>query len=305
MSRHFLAYSSVFLGLIGCDLHSPALQQDRLTSLGSAQTHATATRVNGEIRRRSVTIDGVALSVLEAGTGDPIIFVHGVVTTSNIFPKYLNAYSPDFRGIAVDLRGYGDSQKPDNGFTINQFSKDLIALADKLEIEKPVWVGVSMGGMILQQLALDYPDRVRALVLVSTTDGAMVLDKDLPTIGKPRDFSEVSRNIIVESFPQGTPPALYQPLLDRIPSWNGTVLREALTSMAQANVHGRINKITAPTLVIVGAKDDVATPLIAREIQAQIAGAQLVEFNTGHFMMAEDPERFRTVLGEFLRTLKR
>lgn len=83
-------------------------------------------------------------SVLEAGTGDPIIFVHDVVTTSNIFPKYLNAYSPDFRGIAVDLRGYGDSQKPDNGFTITQFSKDLIALTDKLGIEKPIWVGVSI-----------------------------------------------------------------------------------------------------------------------------------------------------------------
>lgn len=305
MARRLFMASSLLFGLLGCDLHSPALQQDRLTSLGSAQTHATATRVNGEIRRRSVTIDGVSLSILEAGTGDPIIFVHGVVTTSNIFPKYLNAYSPDFRGIAVDLRGYGDSQKPAGGFTIAQFAKDLIALADKLEIEKPVWVGVSMGGMILQQLALDYPERVRALVLVSTTDGAMVLDKDLPTIGNPRDFREVSRQIIAESFPPGTPSTLYQPLLDRIPSWNGTVLREALTSMAQANVHGRINKITAPTLVVVGAKDDVATPLIAREIQAQIAGAQLVEFNTGHFMMAEDPERFRTVLGEFLQTLKR
>lgn len=305
MARHFFLFSSVLFGLIGCDLHSPALQQDRLTSLGSAQSHATATRVNGEIRRRSVTIDGVSLSILEAGTGDPIIFVHGVVTTSNIFPKYLNAYSPDFRGIAIDLRGYGDSQKPASGFTIAQFSKDLIALADKLEIEKPVWVGVSMGGMILQQLALDYPERVRALVLVSTTDGAMVLDKDLPTIGNPRDFREVSKNIIVESFPPGTPSTLYQPLLDRIPTWNGTVLREALTSMAQANVHGRINKIAAPTLVVVGAKDDVATPLIAREIQTQIPGAQLVEFNTGHFMMAEDPERFRTALGEFLQTLKR
>lgn len=183
--------SSLFLALIGCDLHSPALQQDRLTSLGSAQTHATTTRVNGEIRRCSVTIDGVSLSILEAGTGNPIIFVHGVVTTSNIFPKYLSAYSPDFRGIAVDLRGYGDSQKPDSGFTITQFAKDLIALADKLGIEKPVWVGVSMGGMILQQLALDYPEHVRALVLVSTTDGVMVLDKDLPTIGNPRDFREV------------------------------------------------------------------------------------------------------------------
>ncbi|MEY4529023.1 MAG: hypothetical protein RL768_2742 [Nitrospirota bacterium] len=305
MTRRILLCSSLLFGFTGCDLHSPALQQDRLTSLGSAQTHATATRVNGEIRRRSVTIDGVSLSILEAGIGDPIIFVHGVVTTSNIFPKYLNAYSPDFRGIAVDLRGYGDSQKPDSGFTVKQFSTDLIALADKLGIDKPVWVGVSMGGMILQQLALDYPERVRALVLVSTTDGAMVLDKDLPTIGNPRDYREVSTNIIVESFPQGTPSTLYQPLLDRIPTWNGTVLREALTSMAQSNVHGRLHTITAPTLVIVGAKDDVATPAIARGIQAQIAGAQLVEFNTGHFMMAEDPERFRTVLREFLQTLKR
>ncbi|MEK7763228.1 MAG: alpha/beta hydrolase, partial [Nitrospirota bacterium] len=293
MARRFFLASSLLLGMTGCDLHSPALQQDRLTSLGSAQTHATATRVNGEITRRSVTIDGVSLSVLEAGTGDPIIFVHGVVTTSNIFAKYLSAYSPDFRGIAVDLRGYGDSQEPESGFTITQFPKDLIALADKLGIERPIWVGVSMGGMILQQLALDYPDRVRALVLVSTTDGAMVLDKDLPTIGNPRDFRDVSKSIIVESFPQGTPSTLYQPLLDRIATWNGTVLREALTSMAQANVHGQLHKITTPTLVIVGAKDDVATPAIARGIQAQIAAAQLVEFNTGHFMMAEDPERFR------------
>ena len=305
MARRFFLASSLLLGMTGCDLHSPALQQDRLTPLGSAQTHATATRVNGEIRRRSVTIDGVSLSILEAGTGDPIIFVHGVVTTSNIFAKYLSAYSPDFRGIAVDLRGYGDSQKPDSGFTIKQFSKDLIALADKLEIEKPIWVGVSMGGMILQQLALDYPERVRALVLVSTTDGAMVLDKDLPTIGNPRDFREVSKNIIVESFPPQTPATLYQPLLDRIPTWNGTVLREALTSMAQASVHGRINAITTPTLVVVGAKDDVATPAIAQGIQTQIAGAQLAEFNTGHFMMTEDPERFQKVLGEFLQSLKK
>lgn len=106
-------------------------------------------------RRRSINVDGVKLSILEAGAGDSVIFVHGVVTTSNIFRKHLNAYSPNFRGIAVDLRGYGDSDKPDTGFTIDQFSKDLIALADALHIDKPVWVGVSMGGMILQRLALE------------------------------------------------------------------------------------------------------------------------------------------------------
>lgn len=301
MTRLLLVLLAIPLFLVGCQSMG---QSDGRPATLTTQPVPAATQTAGELRRRSVPIDGVTLSILEGGTGKPVIFVHGVVTTSNIFPAYVRTYSPDYRGIAVDLRGYGDSEKPATGFTIKQFSEDLIALADKLSIEKPVWVGVSMGGMILQQLALDHPERVGALVLVSTTDGAMVLDKDLPTIGNPRDYRDVSRNIIVESFPPGTPSALYQPLLDRIPTWNGTVLREALISMAQANVHGRLHAISAPTLVIVGAKDDVATPAIARGIQSQIAGSKLVEFQTGHFMMAENPERFRTVLGDFLRSLK-
>ncbi len=254
--------------------------------------------------RHMVDLNGLRLSILEAGTGDPIIFVHGVVTTSNIFPKYVAAYSPEFRGIAVDLRGYGDSDKPATGFTIDHFSNDLIKLADALHIQKAVWVGVSMGGMILQRLALDHPERVRALVLVSTTDGAMILDEDIPTIGAARDYQEVSKNMIVESFPEDTPSKTYQPLVDRIRTWNATVIREALTSMSQFNVHGQLGRIRAPTLIMVGAKDGVATPTIAKGIQSQIPGAQLVEFNTGHFMMAEDPEKFRAVLGDFLKSLK-
>jgi 3-oxoadipate enol-lactonase len=260
---------------------------------------------NEMFQRHVVDLGGLRLSVLEAGTGDPIIFVHGVVTTSNIFPKYVAAYSPDFRGIAVDLRGYGDSDKPATGFTIDQFSRDLIKLADALRIDKAVWVGVSMGGMILQRLALDHPERVRALVLVSTTDGAMILDDDIPTIGAPRDYKDVSKTMIVDSFPQDTPSKTYQPLLDRIGTWNAMVIREALTSMSRFNVHGQLSRINAPTLIMVGAKDGVATPTIAKGIQAQIPGAQLVEFDTGHFMMAEDPEKFRAVLGDFLKQLKR
>jgi pimeloyl-ACP methyl ester carboxylesterase len=162
-----------------------------------------------------------------------------------------------------------------------------------------------MGGMILQQLALEHPSRVKALVLVSTTDGAMILDRDLPSIGNPRTNAEVSRKILLESFPAGTDQKLSQPLLDRIPTWNASVLREALTSMAVFNKHGQLSSITAPTLIMVGAKDDVATPAIAAGIQAQIVGSSLVQFETGHFMMAEDPEGFRKVLGEFLHSLKK
>ena len=133
----------------------------------------------------------------------------------------------------------------------------------------------------------------------------MILDEEIPTIGAPRDYKEVSKTMIVESFPQDTPSKTYQPLLDRIGTWNATVIREALTSMSRFNVHGQLSRINAPTLIMVGAKDGVATPTIAQGIQAQIPGAQLVEFDTGHFMMAEDPEKFRAVLGDFLKQLKR
>jgi pimeloyl-ACP methyl ester carboxylesterase len=285
--------------LVGCADSSRSGSSGAL--LPNGLTHRDASAQHAQ--RRMVDVGGVRLSVLEAGTGDPVIYVHGVVTTSNIFPKYVGAYQPRFRGIAVDQRGYGDSEKPPTGFTIEQFSRDLIRLADALHIDKAVWVGVSMGGMILQRLALDHPERVRALVLVSTTDGAMILDQDIPTIGAPRDYAEVSKRMIIESFPPGTPPATYQPLLDRIPTWNATVIREALTSMSQFNVHGQLSRIQVPTLIMVGAKDDVATPTIAKGIQEQIAGAQLVEFQTGHFMMAEDPDRFRVALGGFLEKL--
>jgi 3-oxoadipate enol-lactonase len=255
-------------------------------------------------RRRSVTVNGVKLSILEAGQGAPVIYVHGVVTTSNIFTKYVGAYSPDFCGIAVDLRGYGDSEKPTSGFNLDQFPKDLIALADVLGIERAVWVGVSMGGMILQRLALDNPSRVRALVLVSTMDRPMILDENPATIGKPRDYKEVSKNIIICSFPPGTRADTYQPLLDRIPTWNATVVSEALASMSKFDLRGQLTPIQAPTLIVVGEKDDSATPAIAMDMHAQIRNSKVAEFKTGHFMMAEDPERFGAVLGEFLRGLK-
>src|SRR5690348_16394505 len=108
---------SALLSTTGCSSSSEAGRHERTDTI---QRKTGTTVENGppaqQAERRSVTVDGVTLSILEAGAGDPLIFVHGVVTTSNIFPRYLDAYSPAFRGIAVDLRGYGQSDKPDTGF---------------------------------------------------------------------------------------------------------------------------------------------------------------------------------------------
>lgn len=133
-------YRLVVLGLLilfaGCVETSTAPSSGQGLSGRSSPSQMTAQPA--QPTRRSISLDGVTLSILEAGTGDPVIYVHGVVTTSNIFPKYLAAHSPAYRGIAVDLRGYGDSEKTATGSNISQFVKDLIALTDRLNIEKPV-----------------------------------------------------------------------------------------------------------------------------------------------------------------------
>ena len=74
--------------------------------------------------------------------------------------------------------------------------------------------------------------------------------------------------------------------------------------MSKFDLRGKLTPIQATTLIVVGEKDDSATPAIAKSMQAQIRNSKVVEFKTGHFMMAEDPERFGVVLGEFLRELK-
>lgn len=253
------------------------------------------------MEQRFVSIDGCRLNVLEDGAGFPIVFVHGVVTTSKLAAPNLAAFAPKFRGIAVDLRGYGESEKPGRGYNIDQFAADLNGLAGQMGLDRAVWLGVSMGGMILQRFCLEYPGRVAAAILVSTTDQAMVLDDDIPSIGAGRDYRAVSEAIIDASFPAGADPNWPKKLKERIPTWNADVLREALGSMTRFNVRGKLSGIIAPTLVLAGSEDDVATPVIARQIQSQIPGAKCVIFEkAGHFMMIEQPDRYRAVLRDFL-----
>jgi hypothetical protein len=102
-----------------------------------------------------------------------------------------------------------------------------------------------MDGMILQRLALDHASRARALVVVFTTDGAMILDQHIPSIGALRDFRDASKNMIVESFLPGTDPKVYQRSsiasnleCDRHPTGHGIHVA--------VHVHGQLSHINIP-----------------------------------------------------------
>ena len=117
--------------------------------------------------RNTVDREGVRLSYLESGSGDPaLLFIHGWCCDATHWRKQLAALDGDHRVLALDLRGHGESAKPDQDYTIDEFAEDMGWLCQELALERPVIVGHSMGGVIALNMVRRWPQLARAVVFV-------------------------------------------------------------------------------------------------------------------------------------------
>ena len=262
------------------------------------------------VRRRTIDVGGVQLSVLEAGDGPALVLVHGSVTTSELFRPTLEHFSDRYRCVAVDLRGYGQSDKPGVGYTMQQFSNDLEALFDALRLDNIALVGVSMGGFVVQRFALDHQERLAGLVLCATSDGELtpgLVDDDDPSDAVKRagwrDFSE---QMISGAFPPTTDPGIVEALIARVGTWNEDVIIGACRSFKEFSSRGLWQNIKVPTLIMAGTEDRQLPVLFSQRMEREIPNSRLEIFNgIGHFMMVEDPVHFYGSLGGFLAQLHR
>ena len=110
-------------------------------------------------------INGIDIYYEEHGHGDPLLLIMGLAADSVAWMFQLPDFSEHYRTIVFDNRGVGRSSKPAGLYTIAQMAADAAGLLDHLKIERALVVGVSMGGMIAQELALRHPKKVRGLVL--------------------------------------------------------------------------------------------------------------------------------------------
>ncbi len=111
-----------------------------------------------------ITSDGVRIAYHQVGAGDPaILFIHGAYSNRRGFGFQEDYFSPDHRCVAVDLRGSGDSDKPDHLYTMPQHADDVAELIRHLGLEKPVLVGQSLGGQVIICAAAQYPELVGAI----------------------------------------------------------------------------------------------------------------------------------------------
>ena len=225
------------------------------------------------------------------GKGEPLILIAGWGTDLRAWIFQLPAFRKYFRVVAFDNRGVGKSDKPSGPYSMKLMAADVIGLMDSLHIEAAHILGLSMGGMIAQEVAINYPNRVLKLVLGCTFayqgNGSGQTEEYSRQTGLGSKQIKLTLASLANNNPVGRAfVVLWMNLVSR--SWAaGFESRGA--AIKGHNTSDRLHLIRSPTLVIAGTKDRVIRPSSSEFIASRILGARLVMIENGsHSMSAEN-----------------
>jgi non-heme chloroperoxidase len=241
---------------------------------------------------------------LERGNGpEPIVFVHGWVSSHRWWLPTLDRLPAGVRAYAIDLRGAGESQAVDTGHTFAQYADDLHQAVEALDLERFTLVGHSMGGQIALQYALDHQDRLKALMLVDpvAASGNQIDPGIVEWCKTVQGQAEGQRIIVQGAVPTPIAPELMEQLVTDAAAWGPALYNETLGEMARFNVAGRLGEISVPTLVTWADKDTSVPFSSIVETYTGIPGCGLeVWHGIGHSGPVEAPDRFVELLRRFL-----
>ena len=263
-----------------------------------------------------VQIDDISLNYEVQGEGEPLLRIYGFAGSLLAWrPEVVELLARSFRVITLDNRGTGASDKPEAAYTLARMADDAAGLLDALGIARAHVFGISMGGMIAQELALRHPERVRGLVLGCTNCGAPVSVNAAPEIvalllpAPDLDPREAARRAWASSY---TPEfiesdrAFLEEQLERVfsaPTPPHSRLRHA-EAVGAWNSHERLSTLAIPTLILTGDRDVLVPPENSRILHEQIAGSRL-ETITGaaHNFPNSHPEETARLVTGFLQSL--
>ncbi|MDA8140195.1 MAG: alpha/beta hydrolase [Desulfobacteraceae bacterium] len=248
------------------------------------------------------------------GQGHPLILIRGLGSNADHWYPQVPDLSAHFRVIVFDNRGIGRSSDPGDEFSIRDMAEDTIALMDAIGIEQAHVLGVSMGGMIAQEIAINHPSRVKNLILVVTHCGGEAqvkaeksiaqLVEEMVTVGTPESkfkalpafFDARTLQTNIECAQKYGAVSLKYPADARILSRQWQAVRGH-------DAFDRLPSIQAPTLVL-GSPGDVLIPPGNSEILARhIPSARLVMIpGGGHQILIEQPQACNQAVIEFLKT---
>ncbi|MGH7460140.1 MAG: alpha/beta fold hydrolase [Longimicrobiales bacterium] len=250
----------------------------------------------------------------DQGSGEPVLFIHAFPLNGAMWDAQLAGLPPGWRGIAPDLRGFGQSAGDGDGpYTMDLFADDLAALLDHLRLDHAVVCGLSMGGYVALAFYRKYAMRVRALVLCNTRAGAdseegkqnrRALAHRVRLDGARAAIESVMPKIVSEHT-RRTEPGRVVAAHGLMESNQPEALARALEGMAlRPDSEPMLRHIEVPTLIVHG-EDDATIPPGEGQIMARgIRGSRIkILTQSGHLSNLENPDGFNRVLGEFLQQL--
>jgi pimeloyl-ACP methyl ester carboxylesterase len=273
----------------------------------------------GRLRFHTVATAGPRLSVLEAGSGPPVLALHGLGATKGSFLPTVAALSSQFRVIAVDLPGFGDSDKPIGAaYDARFFARATIGLLDALELERVHLIGNSLGGRVALEIGLRDPGRVGRLALLAPSMAwrrdrpwAPLLRLTRPELGlvqlAPRPVIEGMVRRLIPGADGGWTAAGVDEFLRSYLTPAGRAAFYAAARQIYLEEPGgedgfwpRLRTLQVPALFVWGRRDGLVPIAFARHVTAALPRARHLELDCGHVPQVERPKQTHAAVSSFL-----
>lgn len=251
----------------------------------------------------------------EHGSGEPLVLIMGLGGDLQAWARQVPALSKHFRVITFDNRGAGRTSAPDKPYSIAGMAEDTLALMDHLGLERAHILGLSMGGMIAQELALAHPERVNRLILVSTAASIEGYVRRVVETWMNVRRSNLSREHVIrltslflysaellnddERYEQAIAASLANPFEQR----DHAFLRQA-TAVLSFDATARLKNVQSPALVTAATEDILIPPRNSERLAGLLPNAEFKALPGGHAGVIEFADQYNAAFLEFLGAKK-
>jgi 3-oxoadipate enol-lactonase len=257
-----------------------------------------------------VDVDGAKLYWEESGEGDPLLLIQGLGYSAAMWHRVIPAFEARYRVIRYDARGIGRSDVPEGPYTIELVAADAMAVLDAAGVDRAHVLGISLGGIVAQEVALTYPARTRSLTLLATHPAGTAAEwpgQEVLTMLAERatlPFEEAVRVSLPYGYAPTTDPELIEEdiaLRLAIPTCGEGYERQLYGGIGYPGTHDRLSQIAVPTLVVTGDQDRMVPPANTDILAEAIAGAQrMVIAGAGHILITDATDALTDAVLRFL-----
>jgi 3-oxoadipate enol-lactonase len=248
-------------------------------------------------------IRGIALHYDRLGSGEPLLFIHGLGERKEGW-QFQHSLGEQFDLIIPDLRGHGKSVSSEN-ISIESFAKDVIALMDHLEIESAHICGLSMGGLVSQEIYRQAPERCRSLMLVSTFHHAPKSVSDYVVTVRKWRAEHLTKEQRIRLAAKTCLYSWNENILERFSSLyspNQASYLKSMEACLEVDYRQLLPKVKLPVLVIGGQYDMVTPVWVQIQMHNLIPASELIIFrDAGHVTKLEKPKEFNLALCNFIK----